>query len=75
MITAETKLKAWGNSIGVVIPKKELNSANLGINDEVEISIKKKTNVLDEIFGMGKPGKISTEEILKEINEELDPEI
>ncbi|MAE13069.1 hypothetical protein CMO92_00750 [Candidatus Woesearchaeota archaeon] len=77
MIATDTKLKAWGNSVGIVLPKKELQEEGLEIDDEVEITIKKKTNVLREVFGTLKGVKRktdkTTDELLKEIDEELDP--
>jgi len=69
------KLRAWGNSVGIVIPKDELEDQNLQINDEVEIIIKKRTNPLEDVFGKLKDFKPSShktnDEILKEIDEEL----
>jgi len=79
MITlqSEARLKAWGNSIGVVIPKEILQQERLSVNDEVEITIRKKTNPLREAFGKLKGVKArlnkTTDELLKEIDEELDP--
>ena len=74
-IQSETRLKAWGNSIGVVIPKEVLRHENLSINDEVEIIIKKKMNPLKEVFGKLKGIKARSEktndELLKEVNKEL----
>ena len=32
-----TKLKQWGNSVGVRIPKEVLESSNLRLNDDLEI--------------------------------------
>jgi len=76
MIKSETKLKAWGNSIGIVLPKEALKEENLNLNDEIEVTIRKKTNPLKEVFGKLKEFKAksnkSTEDILKEIDKELD---
>ena len=76
-IQSEARLKAWGNSIGVVIPKEMLQHEKLSVNDEVEIIIKKKANPLREAFGRLKGVKArlnkTTDELLKEIDEELDP--
>ncbi len=76
MIRSETRLKAWGNSIGVVLPKDALKEDNLSIDDEVEVIVKKKSNPLKNAFGKlkgfkAKSGK-STEEILKEVDKELE---
>ena len=75
MIKSETKLKAWGNSIGVVLPKEALKGENLNVNDEVEVIIRKKTNPLRDVFGKLKEFKSksnkSTDDILKEVDKEL----
>ncbi len=75
MFKSETRLRAWGNSVGVVLPKELLKEESLSINDEVEIIIKKKSNLLKEVFGKLKEIKSrshkTTDEILKEIDEEL----
>lgn len=70
----ETKLRAWGNSIGVILPKDKLQEEHLSVNDEVEITVRKKTGSLRAIFGKLKDftptSSKSTDEILKEIDEE-----
>jgi len=76
MITTETKLKSWGNSIGVVLPKDELKAEHLEVNDEVEVTVKKKSNPIKEAFGKlkgvkGRTGR-STEELVMEAKRELD---
>ena len=35
----DTRLRQWGNSVGVRIPKEALDSCNLRLNDELEISV------------------------------------
>ncbi|HLC75085.1 MAG TPA: hypothetical protein VJH88_04495 [Candidatus Nanoarchaeia archaeon] len=76
MIKAHVKLKAWGNSIGVIIPKDTLVHENLEAEDEVIITVKKKHPTVEDAFGMLKNFKItskkSTDELLKEIDDELD---
>ena len=76
MIKSETKLKAWGNSIGIVLPKEALKEENLNVNDEVEVIVRKKTNPLRDVFGKLKGVKPktnkSTDDVLKEIDKELD---
>ena len=75
MFKSDTKLKAWGNSVGVVLPKEALKEEGLAVNDEVEITLKKKSNPLKDAFGKLKEFKAksskSTEEMLKEVDEEL----
>ena len=75
MFKSETKLKAWGNSVGVILPKEALKEEGLSNNDEVEVILRKKSNSLKDAFGRlkefkPKSGK-STEDILNEVDEEL----
>ncbi len=76
MVKSETRLRAWGNSIGVVLPKDALRGEGLDVNDEVEVTVSKKTNPLKEVFGKLKEFKArsnkSTDKILKEVDKELD---
>ena len=75
MFKSHAKLKAWGNSIGVVLPKEALREEGLAFNDEVEVILTKKQNSLKDAFGKLKDFKAksdkSTEQLLKEIDEEL----
>ena len=72
MIECETKLKKWGNSIGFIIPKQEVEKENLHPDQIVKAIIKPKEVVkVKDIFGRLKFKK-STEQIMKEIRNELD---
>lgn len=51
----EVELKEWGNSIGVIIPMKELKELGLGKGSKVEIEIIKKEIV--DGFGICKGAK------------------
>lgn len=66
MITG--KIKKWGNSLGLLIPKNELIKMNIMENQEVIVEITKKDNPLKELFGFGKKNKITKEEFLKTRN-------
>ena len=73
MIKCETKLKTWGNSIGLVIPKEELKRGKLKPDQLVRVIIcKKKMLKVKDIFGKLKNWNKSTEEIMREIDKELD---
>ena len=50
MFKSETKLRAWGNSIGVILSKEALKEEGLSVNDEVEIVLKKKTNQFQDVL-------------------------
>ena len=47
----KTKIKKWGNSLGVLLPITLVRESNVKENDEVVISIKKKKDELMELFG------------------------
>ena len=64
-IQTKTRIKEWGNSLGIVIPNEIVIKENLQPQDEVVISISKKQN-LSDFFGKGK-GKIV--DVQKEKNE------
>jgi len=76
MFRSETRLKGWGNSIGVILPKDMLKGENLSIDDEVEVTVRKKMNPLLEGFGKLKGAKKKTSKstamLLREIDRELD---
>ena len=75
METTNAKVKKWGNSLGIIIPKNVLDNENIKEGSEIEISIrsKNKTKVKD-IFGILK-GKLKrdTDVVLAEVDKELDP--
>lgn len=45
------KIKQIGNSIGIIIPKDVAQGMNLKPETEVIIDIKRKSNILKELFG------------------------
>ncbi len=45
-----TKLRRWGNSLGVVIPRDEASREGLRENDEVEVLVRKAVNIR-QLFG------------------------
>ena len=72
MIEHETRLKAWGNSIGIVIPKEDIKKEGLHVDQKVKVVIiPVKTLKVKDIFGKLKL-KINTKEFLKKVDEELD---
>ncbi len=75
MFRSETKLRAWGNSVGVILPKELVKEEKLSIDDEVEVIVKKKSNPLKDAFGKLREFKAksdkSIDEILREVDEEL----
>lgn len=72
MIELITRTKSWGNSVGVLLPKK------LGFKEEQEvhlhIELPRPVTKVKDIFGK-LPIKKSTKDIMKELREELDAEL
>ena len=72
MIEHETRLKAWGNSVGIVIPKEDIKKEGLHLDQKVKVLITPiKTLKVKDIFGKLKLKK-SAKELLKEVDEDLD---
>jgi len=70
-VEAQTKvrIKTWGNSFGVVIPKEIVVRENLQENDEITITFSKK-NTLQGFFGQGKGKRIDTQKLKDELRKE-----
>ena len=64
MLTA--KLKKWGNSYGIPVPKRKAKELGLHEGQEVAVQIQAKGNPLREMFGSLKFDK-PTKQLLKEI--------
>lgn len=56
-IKTKTKIRQWGNSLGIVIPNEIVIKENLKPEDNVIITINKK-ETLEDFFGMNKGKKI-----------------
>ena len=69
MLEVKGKVRGWGRSLGVVLPKESAKQEGIGRNDTVTLLITKNRNVLKETFGTLKFKK-TTDEILKESDEE-----
>ena len=73
METKDLKIKKWGNSFGIIIPKDIVEKQNIreGITVRVNIQAKNRTKVKD-IFGALKSKlKRNTDDILKEVNKDF----
>jgi antitoxin component of MazEF toxin-antitoxin module len=64
----EAKPKAWGNSLGITIPKELLQKEGINTNEKIRVAImgNKKVN-LNEVFGSLKRKK-SIDKIMMEID-------
>ena len=63
------KLREWGSSIGLVIPKEIVRQESLKSGDEVVVEIKK-AKTLKDLFGSLKSLKIDTQEFKDERRKE-----
>jgi antitoxin component of MazEF toxin-antitoxin module len=72
METKELKVKKWGNSFGIIIPKDIVEKQDLkeGVTVCVNIQIKNKTKAKD-IFGILKGKLGDTEKLMKEVDRDL----
>ncbi len=59
------KIRKWGNSMALLIPKDEARSLNLMEDQEVAVEITKKDNPLKDLFGFGIRNKITRREFLE----------
>lgn len=71
MEAVEAQVREWGGSLGVVIPRLVAEKNQLKVGDKIEVLLLKKSNVLQETFGQLRHWKRSTEQIMKEVDEEL----
>ena len=73
MVIIETKVKKWGNSLGIIIPSETTEFKNIKENDKIKILIiKDSEKVLKKTFGMLKNKiKKPTQQIKDEIRREL----
>ncbi|MCD4759726.1 hypothetical protein K8R33_02470 [archaeon] len=74
MIEIDSKLKKWGNSFGIIVPKDELINEGIKEGDSISVMVSKKKGIVKELFGNLKNDR-STEKELKNINKELDIQI
>jgi hypothetical protein len=66
------EVKNWGNSKGIIIPKKVVQSLDLKPHDEVIVEFSKKEgNPLRKMFGSNLFNGESTEKIIREARKDL----
>ncbi len=65
------KVKKWGNSLGVIIPKEIIKEKKWKENDEVTLVSVENTPFLKQFFGKAKNWKKSTQQIKDELRREL----
>ncbi len=72
MISCEARVKKWGSSMAVIIPKTMAKKDGLKVNDKVRLMVNKPNNVIAETFGALKGWNEPIEKINKEIDEGYD---
>ena len=55
-VCTKAKIREWGNSFGIVIPRELVIKGGFKVNDRVNVCIDRKQNLM-EFFGKGK-GKV-----------------
>lgn len=74
----KTKIRKWGNSFGIVIPKEIINDKGIKENSEVSVTIEPSDRMtVGDLMGLAKKFKLkrkgNTQKILDEIDKELWP--
>ncbi|MEK6825368.1 MAG: AbrB/MazE/SpoVT family DNA-binding domain-containing protein [Nanoarchaeota archaeon] len=64
-----TRLKRWGNSVGIIIPAEMLREKGLKEEEEVIISVEKKKGIR-YLFGSLKHAKIDAQKVKDELRKE-----
>lgn len=54
MIEAEARVRKWGNSLGLIIPKETVEKEHIKEKEKLRFLIIRDSNVLKETFGMVK---------------------
>lgn len=58
MVSVQTRVRKWGNSLGIILPSLTVENERIKENDKINIIIIKNSgNILKETFGMLK-GKL-----------------
>ncbi len=64
-----TKLKRWGNSFGIVVPREIMVRENLKPGEEVMFELRKKI-LVKNAFGLLKKWKINAQDVKDELRKE-----
>jgi len=68
------KTKEWGNSIGIILPREIVEKLSIAPGEELVIDVKRKQNVLKELFG-SMHFKKRTKDLLREVRKELEGDL
>ena len=72
MVTIESRVRKWGNSLGVIIPKDVAEKEHLMEDQKITLVILKNNQTVRKTFGLLK-GKLkkSTQQLMDEARKEL----
>lgn len=70
MIEAETKVKKWGNSLGVVLPRDLTRNEKVKAGDKIKIIVIKEQNTLKDVFGSLKNWKVDSQKLKDDLRKE-----
>ncbi len=70
MIEIETKVRNWGNSLGITLPNEAIRDLEIKPGEKLKVLLLKDRNILKETFGALKFRK-STQKMMKETDKEL----
>ncbi len=70
MIEIKTKLRRWGNSFGIVVPQKAVETSRIKEGEEIVVMLKKEENIMGELFGSLKGWRINTQRIKDDLRKE-----
>lgn len=65
MAELNTKVKKWGDSLAIIIPKETANIEKISVSDNVHVKIEKETD-LSDVFGILKGKLKKTAQQLKD---------
>jgi len=72
MVEVEGRIRKWGNSsLAFIIPREIVETEKLRPNQKLRALILKQRNIPAKTFGILKKWKNPTDEIMREIDEEL----
>ncbi|MBI3051080.1 hypothetical protein HYY74_01345 [Candidatus Woesearchaeota archaeon] len=65
------KARKWGGSFGLLVSRKDMELLSIKEGEEVLVEVVRKGNPLKELWGSARKRTKTTEQILKEVREEL----
>lgn len=65
----QVKVRKWGNSYGILLPKEFLEKQNIRENSKIFVRIRK-ANDLSDVFGSFKEWKVDSQKVKDRIREE-----